>query len=279
VLRLLPELLRTVAFVLLVVALARPQVQEQSHEKIPVEGVDIVIAMDVSRSMEAEDLKPNRLEAAKRAAQAFVAARPTDRIGLVIYSGESVTACPPTTQHGLLQNVIRSVDYQNLEDGTAIGLGLANAVNRLKVSRVKSKVIVLLTDGENNAGFIAPETAAEMARRFKIKVYTIGVGKIGMAPFPIRRTDGSTTFQQVPFSINETLLRQIAAQTGGAFFRADSHESLQGIYSQIDALEKSKVREKIQYSYREIFEPFVWWALALLSAEVLLRYTVFRSVL
>jgi len=279
VLRWIYEGLQLAAILFLVIALARPQVVEKSREKLPRAGVDIVIAMDVSRSMEAEDLKPNRLEAAKKAAQDFVAARPGDRIGLVIYSGESITACPPTTQHVLLQNIIRNVDYQTLEDGTAIGLGLANAVNRLKDSRAKSKVIVLLTDGENNAGFIAPRTAAAMARRLKIKVYTIGVGRTGLAPFPIRRFDGSKTYQQVPFSINEELLRQIASQTGGNFYRADSREALTSIYRQIDALEKSKVQEAVQYTYREVFMVFARWALVLLLIAFLLRYTFFRSVI
>lgn len=275
----IPGVLRLVGILFLVTALARPQLQEQSREKLPVEGVDIVISMDVSRSMEAEDLKPNRLEAAKKAAQDFVSARKTDRIGLVIYSGESITACPPTTQHALLQNVIQQVSYENLQDGTAIGLGLATAVNRLKDSKAKSKVIVLLTDGENNAGFIAPQTAAEMARQQKIKVYTIGVGRNGLAPFPMHRFDGSTTYQQLPFSINEELLRTIARQTGGNFYRADSQESLQSIYRQIDALEKSKVEQRVQYTYREVFVPFLWWALLFFTLEWLLRFTLFRSLL
>ena len=277
-LRLVPEVLRFAGILFLVTALARPQIQERSREKLPVEGIDMVIAMDVSRSMEAEDLKPNRLEAAKKAARDFVAARPSDRIGLVIYAAESVTACPPTTQHALLQNVIQNVGYQNLEDGTAIGLGLAMALNRLKTSRAKSKVVVLLTDGENNAGFIAPLTAAEMARRLKIKVYTIGVGREGLAPFPVRNFAGQKTYQQVPFTVNEGLLRQMAAQTGGAFYRADSREALQWVYRRIDKLEKSRTRTQVQYSYREVFAPFVLWALAFLALETLLRYTVFRSI-
>ncbi len=277
--RLVTEVLRFLAILFLVVSLARPQIQERSREKLPVEGIDMVIAMDVSRSMEAEDLKPNRLEAAKKAAQDFVAARPDDRIGLVIYSGESITACPPTTQHALLQNIIQNIDYQNLEDGTAIGLGLAMAVNRLKTSRAKSKVVVLLTDGENNAGFIAPLTAAEMARRLKIKVYTVGVGREGLAPFPVSNFGGQKTYQQVPFTVNEGLLRQMAAQTGGAFYRADSREALQRVYSRIDKLEKSKTRTQVQYNYREVFAPFALWALAFLVLEMLLRYTVFRSVI
>ena len=276
-LRFVPEVLRFLAILFLVTALARPQIQERSREKLPVEGIDIVIAMDVSRSMEAEDLKPNRLEAAKKAARDFVASRPDDRIGLVIYSGESITACPPTTQHALLQNIIQNVDYQNLEDGTAIGLGLAMAVNRLKASRAKSKVVVLLTDGENNAGFIAPLTAAEMARRLKIKVYTVGVGREGLAPFPVRNFGGRKTYQQVPFSVNETLLRQIAVQTGGSFYRADSRKALQRVYSRIDRLEKSKTRTQVQYNYREVFAPFALWALVFLVLEMLLRHTVFRS--
>ncbi|MDJ1481971.1 VWA domain-containing protein [Cytophagaceae bacterium YF14B1] len=276
---LIPGLIQVIGAVFVSIALARPQIQEKSQERLPQEGVDIMIAMDVSRSMEAEDLKPNRLEAAKKAAQDFVTARSRDRVGLVIYSGECITACPPTTQHALLQNVIQQVDYQNLEDGTAIGLGLANAVNRLKDSKAKSKVIILLTDGENNAGFIAPQTAAEMARQKKIKVYTIGVGKNGLAPFPMHTFDGSKAYQQVPFSINEDLLRQIASQTGGMFYRADSRESLQQIYSEIDRLEKSTVEERIQYRYTEVFTPFLVWALMCLTISFLFRFVILRSVL
>ncbi len=279
VLRFLPAVLRLAGILFLVVALARPQVQEQSREKLPMEGLDIMISMDVSRSMDAEDLKPNRLEAAKKAAQDFVAARPNDRIGLVIYSGESITACPPTLQHELLQHIIRQVSYENLQDGTAIGLGLATAVNRLKESKAKSKVIVLLTDGENNAGFIAPQTAAEMARQQKIKVYTIGVGRNGLAPFPMHRFDGTKTYQQLPFSINEDLLRTIAQQTGGNFYRADSEKSLRTVYQQIDRLEKSEVEQKVQYRYREVFIPFVAWALLFLALEWLIRFTLLRSIL
>ncbi len=276
--RYVPEFFRACTWILLVMALARPQVQRQNPQKLPVEGIDIMLAMDVSRSMEAEDLKPNRLEAARKAAQSFVAARPNDRIGLVVYAGESLTICPPTTQHVLLQHTIQQVNDELLTDGTAIGLGLATAVNRLKDSRVKSKIIILLTDGENNAGFIDPLTATEMAKRLHLKVYTIGVGKTGLAPFPVRGLDGRKVYQQVPFRINEPLLRQMAAQTGGAFFRADSRQSLLSIYQTINQLEKSNVRKQVNYLYVDIYTPLLLGALLFLLLEIILRYGIARRL-
>ena len=234
--------MRMVAILLLIVALARPQNSNQ-WEEYSSEGIDIVLAVDISSSMLARDFAPDRLEAAKEVASKFVNARNHDRIGLVVFSGESFTQCPLTTDHAVVVNLLNELKSGMIEDGTAIGLGLANGVNRLKDSQAKSKVIILLTDGVNNRGAIAPETAAELAKTFGIRVYTIGVGTYGTAPYPVQTPFG-VQMQQVPVEIDEPSLISIAEVTGGRYFRADDNEKLASIYKEIDELEKDKIEVK-----------------------------------
>ncbi len=274
-LRHLPFVLRLLAIVFIITALARPQTiyEEQNAEG---EGVDIVLCIDVSGSMTAQDLTPNRLEAAKNVAIDFVNKRITDRIGVVIFSGESFTQCPLTTDHGVLISAIESIRNGLLEDGTAIGSGLGTSVDRLRTSKSKSKVVILLTDGENNGGLIDPETAKEIAKAFQVKVYTIGVGTDGYAPQPVNTPMG-IVMQQGKVSIDEKLLKSIALQTGGKYFRAKDNEGLVGIYDEINNLEKSKVEISTRTRYTERFFPFVIAALALLFFEILLKFTVFRK--
>ena len=270
-------LLRLLAIALLIVALARPQ-SALSWKEITTEGIDIVLALDISGSMLARDLKPNRLEASKDVAMQFIEGRPNDRIGLVIYSGESFTQCPRTTDHKVLLNLFESVHNGMIEDGTAIGLGLATSVNRLKDSDGKSKVVILLTDGQNTTGSIPPLTAADIAQAFGTRVYTVGVGTRGVAPYPFRDAFGRERIQNIPVEIDEETLKEIAKTTGGAYFRATDNNSLEAIYQEIDKLEKSKISET---EYQNKDELFFWWAFAaacLLGLEFLLRYTLFRSV-
>lgn len=272
----LPILLRSLAFALLVIVLVRPQ-SVDSWKNTTTEGIDIVITLDISTSMLAEDLKPNRLEAAKSIASSFIAGRDHDNIGLVVFAAESFTQCPLTTDHAVLMNLFGSIQSGLIEDGTAIGLGLANAVSRIKESQAKSKVIILLTDGTNNRGEIDPITAAELAKTFGIRVYTIGVGTIGKAPFPFMTANG-VIYQDRDVVIDEEPLRQIAGMTGGVYFRATDNNKLQGIYQEIDQLEKTKI-EVQEYSKREEeYKTFALWALALLLLEVLLRISVLRSL-
>ena len=256
-------------------ALARPQTKfdEQNAEG---EGVDIVLCIDVSGSMTAQDLTPNRLEAAKNVAIDFVNKRLTDRIGIVIFSGESFTQCPLTTDRNVLISAIQNIRNGLLEDGTAIGSGLGTSVDRLRTSKSKSKVVILLTDGENNGGLIDPKTAKEIAKAFAVKVYTIGVGTDGYAPQPVNTPMG-IVMQNGKVSIDEKLLKEIAFETGGKYFRAKDNEGLVGIYDEINGLEKSKVEITTLTRYTEKFIPFVIAALALLLLEVLLRFTVFRK--
>lgn len=270
-----PFVLRLLAIVLIVIALARPQnvYEEQNAEG---EGVDIVLCIDVSGSMTAQDLKPNRLEAAKSVAIDFVNKRLTDRIGIVIFSGESFTQCPITTDHRVLISAIENIRNGLLEDGTAIGSGLGTSVDRLRTSKTKSKVVILLTDGENNGGLIDPETAKEIAKSFQVKVYTIGVGTDGYAPQPVNTPMG-VVMQQGKVSIDEKLLKEIAAETGGKYFRAKDNEGLAGIYDEINSLEKSKVEITTRTRYTEKFYPFILAALSLLFIELVLRFTVFRK--
>jgi len=266
---------RALAFALLVTALARPQ-STLSRQSVSVEGIDIVLAMDISGSMLAEDFKPNRLEAAKEVAEDFIKGRPSDRIGLVVFSGESFTQCPLTTDHPVLINLFDEIKSGMIEDGTAIGDGLSTAVSRLKESQAVSKVIILLTDGENNRGFIDPKSAAEIARVFGLRVYTIGIGTIGTAPYPVPTPFG-IQYQQMEVRIDEPLLKQIAEMTNGRYFRATNNLKLKEIYSEIDKLEKSKVDVTEFRRKKEEFKPFALTALILLLLDFILGITVFRK--
>ncbi len=275
-LRHLPFLLRMMALGVIIFVLARPQ-STSNWSNTTTEGIDIVMSIDLSGSMQAQDLKPNRLDAAINVATEFVAGRHNDKMGLVVFAGESFTQCPLTTDQSVLINLFKAIPQIELEDGTAIGMGLATAIARIKDSEAKSKVIILLTDGENNAGEITPETAAEMAKTFGIRVYTIGVGTNGSAPFPVQTAFG-TRYQQVPVKIDEPLLKKIAADTGGEYFRATNNEALTAIYAKIDELEKTKI-EKREYSKKtEEYWRYAVLALMLLMAEVLLRNTVLRTI-
>ncbi|MFH1121702.1 MAG: VWA domain-containing protein [Bacteroidota bacterium] len=267
--------LKLLAFSLMVVALARPQ-STLSRQSISVEGIDIVLAMDISGSMLAEDFKPNRLEAAKEVAEDFIKGRPGDRIGLVVFSGESFTQCPLTTDHPVLINLFDEIRSGMIEDGTAIGDGLSTAVSRLKESQAESKVIILLTDGENNRGFIDPQSAAEIAKVFGLRVYTIGIGTIGSAPYPMPTPFG-IQYQQMEVRIDEPLLKQIAEMTNGKYFRATNKLKLQEIYSEIDKLEKSKVDVTEFRRKKEEFKPFALAALILLLIDFILGISVFRK--
>lgn len=270
--------LRCLALIALIVAIARPQ-SSLSWQNSSTEGIDIVIASDISGSMMAEDFKPNRLEAGKAIAIDFIKNRPDDRIGLVIFSGESFTQCPLTIDHDVLINLYQDIKNGMIEDGTAIGMGLATAVNRLKDSKAKSKVIILLTDGVNNMGSIPPVTAAEIAKQFGIRVYTVGLGTHGSAPMPMRTQYGDTVYQRMPVDIDEPTLQKIAATTGGQYFRATNNETLKAIYSQIDQLEKAKI-DVTQYRKKtEMFLPFAVIALVLLLLEFLLKNTLFKGAL
>ena len=267
---------KVLAIVFLVTALARPQ-SSNSWQTYSSEGIDIVLGLDISTSMLARDFTPDRLEAAKEVATKFILERPQDRIGLVVFAGESFTQCPLTTDQAVLVNLLREVQSGMIEDGTAIGLGLANAVNRLKDSPAKSKVVILLTDGVNNRGSIAPVTAAELAKTYGIRVYTIGVGTYGEAPYPVQTPFG-IQLQNVPVEIDEAVLKQIASVTGGQYFRATDNDKLQQIYNEIDQLEKCKVEVK-HFSKRE--EQYFWFGLVgmlLLVTEALLRYTLLRKI-
>jgi len=275
VLRHLPFVLRLLSLALLIVAIARPQTRS-SEERVEGEGIDIILCMDVSGSMLAEDFSPNRLEAMKKVAADFVDARKTDRIGLVIFSGESFTQCPPTTDYAALKSQIYAVRSGILQDGTAIGSGLSTSVERLKTSESKSKVVILLTDGENNGGLIPPSTAKEIAKAYQVKVYTIGMGTEGFAALPQQTTGGVVrTMEKV--NIDEKLLREIANETGGNYFRAKDNESLSQIYADIDKLEKSKIETSTFSRYKEEFYPFAIAVVLLLLIEAWLRYKVLRK--
>lgn len=269
--------LKIIALAALITSLARPQ-SSSSWQNVTTEGIDIVISLDISGSMLAEDLKPNRLEASKNVAINFIESRPNDRIGLVIYSGESFTQCPLTTDHTVLKNLFRDVKNGMIEDGTAIGNGLATAVTRLKDSDAKSRVAILLTDGENNMGNIPPLTASEIASTFGIRVYTIGVGTIGSAPFPFRNPFGGITYQNVEVTIDEDLLKQIANQTGGKYFRATDNQTLENIYAEIDQLERSKVEVTEFKRKNDEYEFFLIVALALLSIDFLGKIFILRGI-
>jgi len=271
-----PFVLRMLAFTLIVVVLARPQ-STNSWSNVSTEGIDIVVALDISSSMLAEDLKPNRLEAAKRVASSFINSRPNDNIGLVVFSSESFTQCPLTTDHAVLLNLFGGIQSGMIDDGTAIGLGLANSVNRIKDSKTKSKVIILLTDGSNNSGDIDPITAAGLAKTFGIRVYTIGIGTKGKAPYPFQTAYG-VQYQNIDVVIDELPLRQIASITGGQYYRATDNSRLKSIYNEIDKLEKTKMRVHEYSKKNEEYRIFGLAALILLLMEILLRNTVLRRL-
>ena len=272
--------LRLLALSAMIVALARPRSVDVSSKTKTTRGIDIVMAMDVSGSMLAKDLKPNRLEALKEVAETFVDNRPNDRIGLVVYAGESYTKTPVTSDKELVKQAIKSVEYDDsvLQDGTGIGVGLATAINRLKESKAKSRIIILLTDGVNNAGFIDPRMAADIAKEYGIKVYTIGIGTNGNAQFPYAKTpDGRFLYQMMKVEIDEGLMKEIAKKTDGRYFRATSNSKLKAIYDEINKLETTEVNEMKFYNYDERYRPWVLAALGLLLVEVLLRKTIYRS--
>ena len=275
-LRHLPFALRMMAVALIIVVVARPQAVD-SWEESETQGIDIVLALDVSGSMLAQDLQPNRLEAAKKVAAEFITDRKNDNIGLVIFAGESFTQCPMTTDHKVLLNLLNAIDFGLIEDGTAIGLGLANAVNRLKDSESKSKVVILLTDGSNNRGQIAPLTAADLAQSYGIRVYTVGAGTKGMAPTPVQTPFGMR-LQNMPVDIDEKTLTEIASLTGGKYFRAEDNESLSNIYSEIDELEKYLISVQNVTRKQELFLPFALLALGLILMELVLRRTWLRNI-
>lgn len=270
---------RLLALSSLIVAMARPRTVDISNKTKTTKGIDIVMAVDVSGSMLAKDLKPNRMEALKRVAADFVEERPNDRIGLVVYASEAYTKTPVTSDKAVIQEAIKSIKYDNvLQDGTGIGMGLATAVNRLKDSKAKSKVIILLTDGVNNAGFIEPETASDIAKQYGIKVYTIGLGTNGMALSPYALApNGELMFQMMKVEIDEQLMKSIAKKTDGKYFRATSNSKLAEIYGEINKLETTEIEELKFYDYDEKYRAFVWFAGLLLLAEIGLRNTVYRS--
>ena len=272
----LPFVLRLLALAFLIVAFARPQSSLKGRQE-NVEGVDIMLAIDISGSMLAEDFLPNRMEAAKAVAADFVRSRPTDRMGVVVFAGESFTQCPLTIDHGILLSQIDAIKTGMIEDGTAIGDGLATAVNRLKNSTAVSKTIILLTDGVNNMGSIAPITAAEIASVYDIRVYTIGVGTHGTAPFPFQTPFGKQ-YQNVEVHIDEPMLRQMAEITGGQYFRATDKNKLKAIFEEIDQMEKTKI-EVLSYERKyEEFRFLLWFALGFLLFEILLAYSILRSI-
>ena len=276
-----PFILRIIAIVMIILVLARPQTTD-NWQNTEVEGIDIMLAVDVSTSMLAEDLKPNRLEAAKEVASEFINGRPNDNIGLTIFAAESFTQCPLTIDHGVLLNLFQGIkgDIAQkglIEDGTAIGMGIANAVTRLKDSKAKSKVIILLTDGSNNRGDISPLTAAEIAKKFGIRVYTIGVGTNGTAPYPMP-TYGGIQYVNVPVEIDEKTLTEISGTTNGNYFRATSNDKLKEVYQEIDKLEKTKLNVKEFSKREEEYEMFGWIAFICILLELLLRHTVLKKI-
>ena len=276
-----PFVLRVIALTMVILVLARPQTTN-NWQNTEVEGIDIMLAVDVSTSMLAEDLKPNRLEAAKQVAAEFINGRPNDNIGLTIFAGESFTQCPLTVDHAVLLNLFQGIkgDIAQrglIEDGTAIGMGIANAVSRLKDSKAKSKVIILLTDGSNNKGDISPLTAAEIAKSFGIRIYTIGVGTNGMAPYPYPTVAG-VQYIQVPVEIDESTLTKIAGMTDGNYFRATSNSKLEEVYQEIDKLERTKLNVKEFSKRKEEYQWFALVALICLLCDVLLRNTVLKRI-
>ncbi len=267
---------RIFAFAILIIVLARPQSTEH-WQNVTTEGIDIMIALDISSSMLARDFQPDRLEASKDVATEFISGRPNDRIGLVVFAGESFTQCPLTSDHSVLINFFHDVESGMIEDGTAIGNGLATSISRLKDSKAISKVIILLTDGVNNRGEIAPKTAAEIAKTFGIRVYTVGVGSMGMAPYPVNTPYG-IKYQNMKVEIDEKVLKEVAVATDGRYFRATDNRKLKEIYEQIDQLEKSKIEVKEVSRRKEEFAGFALIAFFLLVAEGLFRILIFRAL-
>ena len=272
----LPFGLRIVTFILIIMVLARPQTTD-SWQTSEIEGIDIMLAIDVSTSMLAEDLKPNRLEAAKEVAAEFINGRPNDNIGITLFAGESFTQCPLTVDHAVLLNFIQNTRCGLIEDGTAVGMGIANAVSRLKESKAKSKVIIMLTDGTNNRGDISPLTAAEIAKSFGIRVYTIGVGTNGEAPYPYP-VGGTVQYVKMKVEIDERTLTQIASTTEGNYFRATSNTKLKEVYQEIDKLERTKLNVKEFSKRQEAYRTFALIALACLLLEIILRQTILRKI-
>lgn len=277
----LPFVLEMLSVILLAIILARPQTTD-SWQDTEIEGIDIMMCMDVSTSMLAEDLKPNRIEAAKSVAAEFINGRPNDNIGLSIFAGEAFTQCPMTVDHAVLLNMFQGVSSDIaakgiIDDGTAIGMGLANAISRLKDSQAKSKVIILLTDGSNNRGEISPLTAAEMAKSFGIRVYTIGVGTNGTAPYPVQTTFG-IQYMNMAVEIDEDMLRQIAQTSGGLYYRATSNTKLKEVYEEIDKLERTKLQVKEFSKNEEEYQPFALALLLCLSLIIVLRQTILRTI-
>ncbi len=271
-----PFALRMLTLAMIIIVLARPQTTN-SWQSSEVEGIDIMLAIDVSTSMLAEDLKPNRLEAAKEVAAEFVNGRPNDNIGITLFAGESFTQCPLTVDHAVLLNFIHGTRCGLIEDGTAVGMGIANAVSRLKESKAKSKVVILLTDGTNNRGDISPLTAAEIAKSFGIRVYTIGVGTNGEAPYPYP-VGGTVQYVNMKVEIDEKTLAQIASTTEGNYFRATSNSKLKEVYEEIDKLEKTKLNVKEFSKREEAYRGFAWVAFLSFLLELLLRYTILRRI-
>ncbi len=269
--------LRLLAVSALIVALARPRITSVSNKVNTNKGIDIVMAIDVSASMLAKDLKPNRLEALKKVAIDFVNQRPNDRIGIVVYAGESFTQTPITSDKRIVKNTISKIKWGQLDGGTAIGMGLGSAVNRLKDSKAKSKVIILLTDGVNNSGFVDPKTATELAKELEIKTYTIGIGTKGTALSPVSMLNGKLQYQKVPVEIDEELLKYIAEETGGKYFRATDNTKLRAIYNEINKLEKTEIEEYKYYNYDEKYRSLVILAGLFLLLEMTLKFTLFRS--
>lgn len=269
--------LKIIGMGLIIIALARPQ-STDSWSETTTEGIDITICMDVSGSMRAMDLKPNRLEGAKDVAAEFINGRPTDRFALIAFAGESYTACPLTSDKGVVVRQLNGLDFGMIEDGTAIGMGLATSVNRIKDSDAVSRVIILLTDGINNSGTVGPVTAAEIANEYGIRVYTIGVGSKGTAPFPVQNAFGVTRTQQMPVEIDEDVLREISDKTGGKYFRATDNESLKEIYNEIDKLEKTILDTQDYSRKQEEYFPFLAFGVLLVFLDFVLGLTVVRSL-
>ena len=269
---------RLLAVGLIITALARPQTVDVSTKTKTTRGIDIIMAIDVSASMLAKDLKPSRLEALKNVASKFIARRPNDRIGLVEYAGESYTRTPITSDKGIVLKSMNDIKYNTvITGGTAIGMGLATAINRIKDSKTKSKIIILLTDGVNNSGFIDPKTASELAVEYGIKTYTIGLGSNGTALSPVALKNGKFQYARIKVEIDEKLLKEIAKETGGRYFRATDNKKLEEIYDEINRLEKTDIEEFKYYNYEEKFRPLVLWALGLLMFEFLIRNSILRS--
>jgi Ca-activated chloride channel family protein len=278
-LKIILSVLRLLALAAIIIALARPRNVSVSKKTKSNKGIDIVMAIDVSASMLARDLKPNRLEALKKVAIDFIDRRPNDRIGIVVYAGESFTQTPITSDKGIIKRTISELKWGQLEGGTAIGMGLGSAVNRLKESTAKSKVIILLTDGVNNSGNIDPRTATELAKELGIKTYTIGIGTNGMADFPWSKDPrtGKLQFRKQQVEIDEGLLKEIASKTDGKYFRATDNSSLKEIYDEIDTLEKTKIEEFKYYNYQEKYRFFVFLGIGFLLLEFILKNTLFKS--